>query len=68
MIGEGIETCLAAMQAAGDPAWAALSTSGLRALDLPPNARDVIVLAAGSGRDGAFGSPARRKAWISTIC
>ena len=35
MVGEGIETCLAAMQATGHPAWAALSTSGLRALDLP---------------------------------
>ena len=35
MVGEGIETCLAAMQATGNPAWAALSTSGLRALDLP---------------------------------
>src|SRR5207344_775256 len=34
MIGEGIETCLTAMQATGHPAWAALSTSGLRALDL----------------------------------
>ena len=31
MVGEGIETCLAAMQATGHPAWAALSTSGLRA-------------------------------------
>jgi putative DNA primase/helicase len=40
MIGEGIETCLAAMQAAGNPAWAALSTSGLRSLDLPHDARD----------------------------
>ena len=29
MVGEGIETCLAAMQATGHPAWAALSTSGL---------------------------------------
>jgi hypothetical protein len=35
MVGEGIETCLAAMQASGHAAWAALSTSGLRALDLP---------------------------------
>ena len=35
MVGEGIETCLAAMQATGKPAWAALSTSGLRTLDLP---------------------------------
>ncbi|MBM3380487.1 MAG: virulence-associated protein E [Betaproteobacteria bacterium] len=47
MIGEGIETCLSAMQATGHPAWAALSTSGLRALDLPKAVRDVIVLADG---------------------
>jgi putative DNA primase/helicase len=47
MIGEGIETCLAAMQETGHPAWAALSTSGLRALDLPMDVRDVIVLADG---------------------
>jgi putative DNA primase/helicase len=39
MVGEGIETCLAAMQATGNPAWAALSTSGLRALELP---KDVV--------------------------
>jgi hypothetical protein len=47
MIGEGIETCLAAMQATGNPAWAALSTSGLRSLDLPRILREVIVLADG---------------------
>jgi putative DNA primase/helicase len=47
MVGEGIETCLAAMQASGRPAWAALSTSGLRALVLPREVRDVIVLADG---------------------
>ncbi len=47
MVGEGIETCLAAMQANGLPAWAALSTSGLRSLDLPAGVRDVIVLADG---------------------
>lgn len=47
MIGEGIETCLAAMQTTGHPAWAALSTSGLRALDLPDCVRNVIVLADG---------------------
>ncbi len=47
MIGEGIETCLAAMQERGHPVWAALSTSGLRALDLPKEVRDVIVLADG---------------------
>jgi hypothetical protein len=47
MVGEGIETCLAAMQATGIPAWAALSTSGLRALKLPDAVRDVIILADG---------------------
>jgi hypothetical protein len=47
MVGEGIETCLSAMMAKGIPAWAALSTSGLRALDLPDHVRDVIVLADG---------------------
>jgi putative DNA primase/helicase len=47
MVGEGIETCLAAMLATGHPAWAALSTSGLQALNLPGDVRDVIVLADG---------------------
>jgi putative DNA primase/helicase len=45
MVGEGIETVLAAMQATGRPAWAALSTGGLRALDLPPHVKEVIILA-----------------------
>jgi putative DNA primase/helicase len=47
MVGEGIETCLAAMQASGKPGWASLSTSGLRSIDLPRAVREVIVLADG---------------------
>jgi putative DNA primase/helicase len=47
LVGEGIETCLAAMQATGHAAWAALSTSGLRTLDLPHAVPDVIILADG---------------------
>jgi hypothetical protein len=47
MIAEDIETALPAVQATGEPAWAALSTSGLRVLDLPDRIRDVIVLADG---------------------
>ena len=47
MIGEGIETSLAAMQETGHPTWAALSTSGLLSLDLPKEVHDVIVLADG---------------------
>jgi putative DNA primase/helicase len=45
LIGEGIETCLAAMQATAMPAWAALSTSGLISLLLPAIAQDIIILA-----------------------
>ena len=47
MVGEGIETCLAAMLATGNPAWAALSTTGLKLLNLPDDVQDVIVLADG---------------------
>ena len=47
MVGEGIETCLAAMQSSGNPAWAALSTSGMKALKLPKSVTEVIVLADG---------------------
>jgi putative DNA primase/helicase len=46
-IGEGLESCLSAMQATGIPTWAALSTSGLKTLSLPANVRDVILLADG---------------------
>jgi putative DNA primase/helicase len=60
MIGEGIETCLAAMQATGCPAWAALSTSGLRVLELPNELHEVIVLADG---DEPGEAAARDCAW-----
>jgi len=60
MAGEGIETCHAAMHATGHPAWAALSTSGLRSLDLPRDVREVIVLADG---DEPGEAAARDYAW-----
>jgi hypothetical protein len=60
MVGEGIETCLAATQASGHPAWAALSTSGLRTLNLPDPVRDVIVLA---DSDDPGEAAARACAW-----
>jgi putative DNA primase/helicase len=47
MIAEGIETALSAMQATGFAAWAALSTSGIVALELPPGIRELIILADG---------------------
>jgi hypothetical protein len=45
MVGEGIETCLSALQATGLASWSALSASGLRSLRLPASIREVIVLA-----------------------
>jgi putative DNA primase/helicase len=47
MIAEGIENALSAMQSTAQAAWAALSTSGLRTLELPADVRDVVVLADG---------------------
>jgi hypothetical protein len=51
------------MMATGHPAWAALSVSGLRALDLPNQMRNVIVLADGdtAGEAAAQNSASRWK-------
>jgi putative DNA primase/helicase len=63
MIGEGIETCLSAMQATGHPVWAALSTSGLRSLNLPNGERDIIILTdADKAGEAAAKDSARR--WV----
>jgi hypothetical protein len=61
MVGEGIETCLTAMQATDLPAWAALSTSGLRTLRLPTEIREVIVLADGDEPGEAAALDAARR-------
>jgi hypothetical protein len=61
MVGEGIETCLAVMQATGSSAWAALSTSSLCALQLPADIRDVIVLADGDDTGEAAALDAARR-------
>ena len=61
MIGEGIETCLAAMQATGRPAWAALSTWGLRSLELPGDVGEIIVLADGDEPGEAAANYAARR-------
>jgi putative DNA primase/helicase len=66
MVGEGIETCLSAMQATAMPAWAALSTSGLTGLILPPSVRTVIILV-DNDRNGAGERAARSGAprWLA---
>jgi len=63
MIGEGIETCIAAMQATGFPAWAALSASGLTSLELPAFVRNIIVLADGDDT-GETAAQTCAKRWI----
>jgi putative DNA primase/helicase len=66
MVSEGIETGLSAQQSCLLPCWAALSTSGLMALVLPPIARFVIILADndanGAGQRAACGAAQR---WLS---
>lgn len=47
MVGEGLETCLAAwLQMRGEwPVWSAVDAGGLAALQLPSDVREVIILA-----------------------
>ncbi|HZL60314.1 MAG TPA: toprim domain-containing protein [Stellaceae bacterium] len=53
-IAEGIETALAYTQATGRPTWAALSTSGMRSIILPPlPAAATVYLAADVDPNGA---------------
>jgi hypothetical protein len=61
LIAEGIESALSAMQASGRPAWAALSTSGLRRLELPEHVREVVIVPDGDppGWDAATAAARR---------
>ena len=59
-IGEGIETCLSVQQATGLPTWAALSTSGMRSLELPDGIRRITILA--DADDNGKGEAAARDA------
>jgi hypothetical protein len=66
LIGEGIETCLAAMRATAMPSWSALSTSGMASLALPPLVRAVVILA--DNDDNGAGQRAARTAaqrWLA---
>jgi Toprim domain len=44
LIGEGIETCLSAMQLYGVPAWSAVSAYGLYTIELPADVRKITIL------------------------
>ena len=54
VLAEGIETALSILQATGKPTWACLSTSGLKAVLLPPEVKTVTI--------GADGDSAGEKA------
>ena len=45
LVGEGIESTAAAMALFDLPGWAALGTSGLRSIELPPHVIDVVIAA-----------------------
>jgi putative DNA primase/helicase len=66
LIGEGLETVAAGMTATGLLGWAALSTSGLVGLVLPPIVREVVILAdndaSGAGERAAHNAAAR---WLA---
>ena len=61
-IGEGLETCLSVMQERRLPAMAALSTSGLRSLELPEHIEEVVILADGDAA-GEAAAVATRSRW-----
>ena len=57
---EGIETGLAVMAACpGLPVWATLSTSGIEQVQLPPEARRIVIHASGAGMRAAEATAAR---------
>ena len=66
LMGEGNETCMAALQATAMPTWAALSTAGMVALLLPPIVREIIILADydanGAGERAAYAAADR---WLA---
>ena len=45
LVGEGIESTAAGMALFDLPGWAALGTSGLRSIELPPHVDDVVIAA-----------------------
>jgi putative DNA primase/helicase len=66
LVGEGIETCMSAMQAMSMPAWAALSTSGLKVLMLPAIVSTVIILADNDKNDaGKRAAHAAAERWLA---
>jgi hypothetical protein len=63
-VAEGIETALSYMQTTGIPTWAALSTSGIRTLILPPEVQEIII-AADADIPGIRAAQAAARRWLN---
>jgi hypothetical protein len=66
LIGEGVETVLAAMQLFGLPGWSAICAGGIEALELPPEIRAVVIAA--DNDENSVGQRAAltvRKRWVA---
>ena len=64
VLAEGIETALSVLQATGKPAWACLSTSGLKAVILPPEVKTVIIAADGDEAGEKAAQEAARRLYL----
>jgi DNA primase len=64
VLAEGIETALSVLQATGKPVWACLSTSGLKAVILPPEVNTVIIAADGDEAGEKAAKEAARRFYL----
>ena len=64
LLAEGIETALSVLQATGKPTWACLSTSGLKAVILPPEVKTVTIAADGDAAGEEAAQAAARRFYL----
>ena len=64
VMAEGIETALSVLQATGKPVWACLSTSGLKAVILPPEVKIVTIAADGDEAGEKAAQEAARRFYL----
>jgi putative DNA primase/helicase len=72
IIGEGVESTFSAMQLFGLAGWAAVSASGLKTMELPPDVRRIIIAAdndtSGAGQRASLGAYDRWLAEGRQVC
>ena len=64
VLAERLETALSVLQATGKPVWACLSTSGLKAVILPPEVKTVIIAADGDEAGEKAAQEAARRLYL----